>query len=159
MGSYFWQEGASDLILLERDFESKKYGYSANSYIAFLEEAIPTLWEPGLIFMQDNAAIHTAKKVKKWFQGQAILVLEWPPYSLDLNPIEHLWFPLKQGVEEVYPNIENISGGDEKVREELGEALRQAWPRIPQEHRDTCLNSMLKRIEAVIKAEGWYTKY
>lgn len=35
--------GMSDLIPLERDFESKKNGYSANSYIAVLEEALPTI--------------------------------------------------------------------------------------------------------------------
>jgi transposase len=43
-----------------------------------------------MIFMQNNAHIHTAKKVKKWFEDEGIPVMEWPPYSPDLNPIEHL---------------------------------------------------------------------
>ncbi len=34
----FWDIGRSDLYILDRDFESKKHGYSANSYIAVLND-------------------------------------------------------------------------------------------------------------------------
>jgi transposase len=46
--------------------------------------------QEGLIFMQDNALIHTAHKVKAWFREQRIPVADWPPFSPDLNPIEQL---------------------------------------------------------------------
>jgi transposase len=46
--------------------------------------------QEGLIFMQDNALIHTAHKVKAWFKEQRIPVADWPPFSPDLNPIEQL---------------------------------------------------------------------
>jgi transposase len=39
--------------------------------------------------MQDNASIHTAHKVKDWFEENGIQTTDWPPYSPDLNPIEH----------------------------------------------------------------------
>jgi transposase len=42
-----------------------------------------------MVFMQDNAPIHTAHIIKDWLEEMAIEVLEWPPYSPDLNPIEH----------------------------------------------------------------------
>ena len=59
----FWDGGQrSDLLILERDFESKKYGYSANSYLAFLEDLVVLNYTDDLIFIQDNALIHTAKK-------------------------------------------------------------------------------------------------
>ena len=38
--------------------------------------------------MQDNAFIHTAGMVKEWFENNSIPLLEWPPYSPDLNPIK-----------------------------------------------------------------------
>ncbi|THC87011.1 hypothetical protein EYZ11_013542 [Aspergillus tanneri] len=63
-----WGKRRSDLIRLERDFEAKKNGYTANSYLALLEELLPSIWEPGLIFMPDNARIHSAKKVTKRLQ-------------------------------------------------------------------------------------------
>ncbi|RFU26796.1 hypothetical protein B7463_g9544, partial [Scytalidium lignicola] len=85
----------SELYILERDFESKKYGYTANSYLEVLEDQLPKIWEPGLIFMQDNAPIHCANKTKKWFEDMAIPLTDWPPYSPDLNPIEHVWWHLK----------------------------------------------------------------
>jgi transposase len=44
---------------------------------------------PELIFMQDNASIHTAHKVKDWFEENGIQTTNWPPYSPDLNPIKH----------------------------------------------------------------------
>jgi hypothetical protein len=47
--------------------------------------------DPGYEFMQDNASIHMAGKVKEWFKARGILLLkDWPAYSLDLNPIEHI---------------------------------------------------------------------
>jgi len=58
----FWGSGMSDLYLLERYWESKKHGYSAASYIQILDHSLTGIWEPGLVFMQDNASIHSAKK-------------------------------------------------------------------------------------------------
>ena len=63
-----WGVERSELIVMERDDHSPREGYSANSYIKVLEDAIPTCWQPGLTFMQDNARIHTAKKVVEWFK-------------------------------------------------------------------------------------------
>jgi len=60
----FWGDGErSDLLILERDFESKKNGYSANSYLALLEDLVLLNYTNDLIFMQDNALIYTARKV------------------------------------------------------------------------------------------------
>ncbi|KAF2716822.1 hypothetical protein K431DRAFT_234452, partial [Polychaeton citri CBS 116435] len=38
-------------------------------------------------------------------------------------------------------------------------ALPEAWSRIPTRTRTACINSMPKRLQAVIDAEGWQTKY
>jgi transposase len=39
--------------------------------------------------MQNNALIHIAKIMAKWFKENVVEVINWPPYSPDLNPIEH----------------------------------------------------------------------
>ena len=42
------------------------------------------------IFQQDNALLHKLKFIGNFFQENEWMVLEWPAYSLDLNPIENL---------------------------------------------------------------------
>ena len=76
----FWDTGRTGLYLIDRDFESKKYGYSANSYLEVLDAmvapAITELNDPGYIFMQDNASIHTALTVRNWFRNAALICLD-----------------------------------------------------------------------------------
>jgi hypothetical protein len=69
----FWGEGErSKLFIMDYDFELKKNGYSANSYIKVLDTMLPRNYNDSLYFMQDNAPIHTANKVKKWFEDNRI---------------------------------------------------------------------------------------
>jgi hypothetical protein len=154
----FWGDGRSDLYILDRDFESKKHGYSANSYIEVLDAELAGHHQPGLIFMQDNAPIHTAHKVKDWFKEQRIPYADWPPYSPDLNPIEHLWPHLKRMVLQMHPELETISGEDD-IREALGRALQEAWTLIGKDLMDRLIESMPDRVKACKKADGWHTRY
>ena len=151
--------GRSPLYVMVRDPLAKRGGYSANSYLKVLEENIPKVHRRGMTFMQDNAPIHTAIKVGEWFERRRINLLDWPPYSPDLNPIEHIWFHLKSKALELHPELKYLTGSVDFVREKLGEALREAWEALPQSLFDSILGSMKRRCEAVIAAEGWHTKY
>jgi transposase len=143
---------------MDRDFEAKKQGYSSSSYIEVLDDQLPKCWQPGLDFMQDNAPIHTSRRVRQWFEDLAIPVIDWPPYSPDLNPIEHLWWHLKNMVLRLHPELENMGKSESDIRA-LQEALIEAWEAIPDSIFQECLDSMPKRIKAVIEADGWHTKY
>jgi hypothetical protein len=66
----FWDLGRSSLYIMDRDFESLKHGYSANSYLEVLEAEVKPIFEDldnRYEFIQDNASIHTAGKVTAWF--------------------------------------------------------------------------------------------
>jgi transposase len=78
------------LVIMNRDITALRGGYSVNSYLNVLEEQLPICFEPGRMFIQDNNRIHTAKKVKSWLQDNGIPLLDWAPYSSDMNPIEHV---------------------------------------------------------------------
>jgi hypothetical protein len=157
----WWHNGLvqkSDLVIMERDPESKRNGYTAQSYLNVLDDQKPRCWQLGLIFMQDNAPIHSAHVVRDCFTENAIPVVDWPPYSPDLNPIEHIWFHLKNKVLKLHPELEHIGSGDE-AKDALENALIEAWEAIDDSIIESCLERMPRRRDAVLKAKGCYTKY
>ena len=162
----FWDLGRSSLYIMDRDFESKKHGYSAESYLEVLDAQVGPIFEElgrngdKYDFMQDNTSIHTAKKVKAWFEARGIDMLEnWPPYSPDLNPIEHVWRHLKKLVVSMFPEVAADKSESEEARARLESCLQAAWDCLPDDLFSKLYLSMGKRIEAVIAAKGWHTKY
>jgi hypothetical protein len=62
----FWGHGErAPLFILKRDFEFKKHGYTVDSYIQVLENKLLDFYHYELIFIQDNAFIHTTIRVKE----------------------------------------------------------------------------------------------
>ena len=90
--------------------------------------------------------------IKEWFENEGIPLLEWPPYSPDLNPIEHLWHLLKCWLQEYRPEL--LQGGKSEADwQALGRAIVEAWEAIPQGMIDYLIRSILKRCTAVKKAK------
>ena len=46
--------------------------------------------ENSFVFQHDNDLKHTAGLVKDWLKQKKIETLNWPPFSPDMNPIEHI---------------------------------------------------------------------
>ena len=147
-----WLDGRSDLVIMERDDESKRGGYTANSYLKVLEEEISKCFEPDMIFIQDNVSIHTAKKVKKWCEDNAIPLLDWAPYSPDMNPIEHVWAKLKEWICKHHPELLNM-GKSQEAYDQLARAIEEAWNALDQEYIDNLIRGMPRRVEALQKAK------
>jgi transposase len=113
----------------------------------------------GAVFQQDNAKIHTSAVMNRFFARNNITVAEHPPYSPDLNPIEHAWTLLKRQVLLDYPDIGDMKGGPDRVKAKLAELLPLCWKTIPEKHFKALWESMPNRVQAVIDAKGWQTKY
>ena len=116
-----------------------------NVMLPFAEENMPIIWH----FQQDCDPKHTSKAAKEWFTTNNVKVLEWPPQSPDLNPIENLWRQLKL----------KISGQNPKNRNELWMMLQEAWYSIPVEVCRKLVDSMPSRCTEVLKNKGYATKY
>lgn len=152
--------GLSDLLVMRRDLSAKNQGFTSQSYIKVLEDGLLPILQANSIYQQDGARIHTSKLAKSWFEKHGIHVLKyWPPYSPDLNPIEHLWPLLKEALYQLYPDIELWKGGEDKVAERMEDALVHAWGTIRDSIAYNCVASMPERLQAVYSARGWYTRY
>ncbi|THC88386.1 hypothetical protein EYZ11_012163 [Aspergillus tanneri] len=153
-----WRGGRSKLVVMERDENSPRNGYTARSYIKTLEDGLIEHYKPGTPFQQDNAKIHTAELTQEWFELHGIWVIKWPPHSPDLNPIEHVWNLLKRKLLELHPYL-YLQGKSQSDWRNFEEAIQEAWWAIPQALIDNLIDSMPRRVMAVYRARGWYTKY
>jgi transposase len=103
------------------------------------------------VFQHDNDPKHTSRKAKEWLGNYGIDVLDWPAQSPDLNPIEHLWELLKRKL-----------NGYEKASHSMHELwlrVEKEWNNILKEECLRLIESMPRRVAAVLKAKGGYTKY
>jgi transposase len=100
-------------------------------------------------FQEDNDPKHTANSTKALYNQLHIPREEWPANSPDLNPIENLWQYL------------DLMCKDRKcnTKEELFAVLQEAWERIPEDYLQSLVESMPRRLNAVIDAKGYGTKY
>ena len=103
----------------------------------------------GSTYMQDNASIHVSASTNRFFEDNNIARIRWPAQSPDLNPIENLWNIMLREVRKKEP----------KNKTQLLQVLEEEWKKIPT---DTCIklvDSMPKRMAAVIASKGYPTKY
>lgn len=129
-------------------------GQSVNSkvYIDILQEKLKLHMEirGTTIFLQDSAPCHKSKATMKWFADNRVELLDFPPNSADLNVIENLWSDMKKKVASHFP----------QSRDDLIDILKNVWTReMTPEYCKTLAHSMPDRIKAVIKNNGYPSKY
>ena len=109
--------------------------------------------------MQDNAPVHTWRPTQAWLREQGWIVIEWPPYSPDLNPIEHVWKLLKAIVHCNHPELYKMTLAPEAIKDRIWEAVEEAWYELDESYLECLIKSMPNRVNAVIAAKGGYTRY
>ncbi|KFM58179.1 Transposable element Tc1 transposase, partial [Stegodyphus mimosarum] len=80
---------------------------------------------PDLIFLDDNTRPHRTLAVEELLKSEDTTRMDWPAYSLDLNPIEHVWDALGRRIAARLHHPENT--------EQLKQMLIEEWALLPQE--------------------------
>ncbi|GBN33715.1 Transposable element Tc3 transposase [Araneus ventricosus] len=95
--------------------------------------------------------IHTSNATKNYSNSKNVTVLEWPPMSPDLNPIENVWGIMSR---KVYEN-----GGQFYSVKALKRAIESAWYNLEPEILQTLIMSMKNRVYDVILKNGKTLNY
>ena len=106
---------------------------------------------PDFILMDDNARAHRTRITNRCLEEAAIVRLDWPARSPDLNPIEHAWDMLQTAISSRQVQPATIR--------ELREALIEEWAQLPLHKLRRLIGGVRRRFQAVSNAHGHHTCY
>lgn len=101
------------------------------------------------VFLQDNDPKHKAKDVMEFMEKKGWDIQNHPPQSPDLNVIEHLWDEIDRRIDRTGVN----------TIEQLKVQIVKTWESIDPSITKKLVESMPRRLAAVVKAKGQNTRY
>ncbi|GFW18680.1 transposable element Tc3 transposase [Trichonephila clavipes] len=107
--------------------------------------------DPDFIFIDDNARPHRTLAVEELLESEDITRMDWPAYSPDLNPLEHVWGALGRRIAARLHHPENT--------QQLKQMLIEEWALLPQEMLHQLVLSMRRRCEPTIAVRGEHVPY
>lgn len=138
--------GKSKLFVVKGIMNSVKYTGVIDHV---LQPFIRKYHDDSVIFQQDNAPCHVSRASKEHFAKKNIQIMEWPPNSPDLNPIENLWGYLKLKVAKRSP----------KTILDLENVLKEEWSNLTLKYLQSLVRSMPKRLEELKAKKGGKINY
>jgi transposase len=61
-----------------------------------------------MVLVIDNASFHKSRRITNLVAAAGCKIIFLPPYSPDLNPIEHQWSPLKTAIRSAAASAQNF---------------------------------------------------
>ncbi|GFU68644.1 transposable element Tcb2 transposase [Trichonephila clavipes] len=119
-----------------------------------LEQHVRFFWRAmgaEFLFMDDTARPHRANIADECLQSEDITSMDWPAYSPELNPIEHVCDMLGRRIAPRQPPPTHLP--------ELRRALLNEGCNILQDQINNFILSMPRRCKACIASSGRHTPY
>ncbi|KAJ4440503.1 hypothetical protein ANN_08644 [Periplaneta americana] len=119
----------------------------ANVMIPSARERYP---EGTLFFQQDNHPVHTANRVQRWFTRRLdVDLVDWPPKSPDMNPIEILLATVKRILRSNWAEQPPVRTADE-----FWDRFLDVWEEVAKnlDLFHNLVDSILRRMRAVVDA-------
>ena len=142
----FSSQGTTPLVRIQTRVNAQIYKNIVQDHV------VPIIQNSGFdraTFMKDNSPCHEAKVVMSYLSEHDFEIMDWPPQSPDLNPIENLWKTLGVKVMEINPTN----------TEDLWVKLQEDRSKISIEDCQELIRSCSRRCAAVIESKGSFTKY
>jgi transposase len=96
---------SSDKIIAPLVFEGT---CDSTLFETYVEGILMKELTPGQFVIMDNVNFHKTDKVKSLIQSAGCEIIFLPPYSPDLNLIEHHWFKIKNRIRKIAQNFEDF---------------------------------------------------
>ncbi|KAI6648223.1 hypothetical protein LOD99_12032 [Oopsacas minuta] len=138
--------GTTILKIFTSNFVSKLYIDTLNECLI---RTADVYYPEGWILQEDNSPIHKSKLSKEWKDSENILVLDWPAYSPDLNPIENIWGVLKQRLSK--RSLNNLA--------DLEVAIIYEWETFTPDFLKNFILSMPNSVNMCINSRGEKINY
>jgi len=168
--AYFTTEKLRPLIICDEG------GIGANEYediiydglFSLIDDLLTPLEDPETIrvanentflFMQDNAKCHKVQEVLDFLEENQVPIMKWPAQSPNLNPLENLWTEFKAAFHKQFVELFNHPSKSLEARYRYGEVLNEVWYTMGQDLVDRLIESMPRRVQAVIEAHSGWINY
>jgi transposase len=99
-----------------------------------------------LVFQQDNAKCHKTPAVMQYLEHWGYEVLDWPPQSPDLSPIEMFWNILKMKMKALRPRP--------RTKATMRGAMLELWAGLDDELRVKVMSKFRGRCLEVVASNG-----
>ncbi len=131
-----------------------EYNLNTTAYLSIVADHVPpfmtTVYPSSDGYFQQH--VTKLKSPQTGFLNMTMSsLLKWPPQSPDLNPIEHLWDVVEREIRIMDVQPTNL--------QQLCDAIMLIWTKISEECFQHLVESMPRRIKAVLKAKGGPTRY